>query len=152
MLFLFWIILSGMFDYFHLTLGVISCSIVTIMSHDLFFKPGASIKKHSRKIIMFLRYIPWLLYRILLANLHVVYLVLNPKTLIDPQIVRFKSILESDIARVTFANSITLTPGTITMDIADNGEFFVHALSRKAAENLLTGSMEKRVARIFTED
>jgi multicomponent Na+:H+ antiporter subunit E len=52
---------------------------------------------------------------------------------------------------VTLGNSITLTPGTITMDIVD-GEFFVHALSKKVADDLLGGEMERRVAHVFMED
>ncbi len=150
-LFLFWIILSGMFDSFHLSLGIISCSIVTVMSRDLFFRHKASLR-NIKQFIMFARYVPWLLYQILLANIHVAYLVLHPKTLIEPQMIIFKSVLKSDIARVFLANSITLTPGTITLDITDEGEFIVHALSRKTADDLTAGDMEKRIARIFMED
>ena len=65
--------------------------------------------------------------------------------------IRFKTRLTSDIALVSLANSITLTPGTITMDIA-NGEFVVHAVSDKVANDLLTGEMERRVAHVFVED
>ena len=97
----------------------------------------------------FLRYIPWLLYQVVLANFHVVRLVIRP-SLIRPQVVRFKTRLTSDLARVTLGNSITLTPGTITMGIED-GEFCVHALSDKAARDLLTGEMERRVAHVFLE-
>ena len=62
----------------------------------------------------------------------------------------FKTKLESDISFVTLANSITLTPGTITMEI-DEGEFVIHALSRKVADDLNTGEMEDRIAHIFME-
>ena len=86
----------------------------------------------------------------ILANLHVAKLVLAPSG-IDPQLVKVKSKLKSDISMVTFANSITLTPGTITMDI-DDGEFYVHALSQKVADDLLSGDMENRVAHVFFEN
>ncbi|MDY6844380.1 MAG: Na+/H+ antiporter subunit E [Thermodesulfobacteriota bacterium] len=98
----------------------------------------------------FLAYIPWLIYQIVMSNIHVAALALNPKLPIDPQIIRFTVKLETDISWVTLANSITLTPGTITMDIM-NGEFYVHALSKKVAEDLDTGEMEDRVAHIFME-
>ena len=62
----------------------------------------------------------------------------------------FKTKLESDISNVTLANSITLTPGTITIDIKD-GVFYVHALSQKVADDLNAGEMEDRVAHIFME-
>jgi multicomponent Na+:H+ antiporter subunit E len=89
------------------------------------------------------------LYQIVLANLHVVHLVLAPAK-IRPQIIHFKTRLKSDLSKVTFGNSITLTPGTITLDI-DDGEIYVHALSDKVARDLLTGEMERRVAHVFCE-
>ena len=96
-----------------------------------------------------MQYIPWLLFQVVLANLHVVYLVFRP-SLIRPQVVHFKTRLTSDMSKVTLGNSITLTPGTITLDIADD-EFWVHALSDKAAKDLLSGEMERRVALVFLE-
>jgi len=98
----------------------------------------------------FIAYIPWLIQQIVLSNIHVASLVLRRRMPIDPQIVKFKTKLETDISFVTLANSITLTPGTITMDIKD-GVFYVHALSRKVAEELNAGDMEDRVAHIFME-
>ena len=98
----------------------------------------------------FILYLPWLIYQIYLANLHVVYLVWHRGMPIDPKIIRFKTKLESDLALVTLANSITLTPGTITLDIRD-GEYYVHALSKKVADDLLTGDMQNRVAKIYGE-
>ncbi len=98
----------------------------------------------------FIMYIPWLLYQIVLSNFHVAYLALGPRRLIDPKIIKFKSKLESDISMVTFANSITLTPGTITVDVKD-GVYYVHAVSKKVAEDLMTGEMEDRIAHIFME-
>ncbi len=92
---------------------------------------------------------PWLLYQVVVANLHVVYLILTPSQ-IHPQIVRFRTTLTSELARTTLGNSITLTPGTVTLDVEDD-EFVVHALSDKVARDLLSGAMEQRVARIFRE-
>ncbi|HEU17931.1 MAG TPA: cation transporter [Deltaproteobacteria bacterium] len=149
MLFVFWMILSEKFDLFHLSLGVICTFIISYLSHDLLF---ANVRVGDIRVIVqrFIAYIPWLLYQIVTANLHVAYLALSPGMPIDPQIIRFKSKLESDISFVTLANSITLTPGTVTMEIYD-GEFVVHALSRKVADDLNTGEMEDKVAHIFME-
>ena len=150
-LFLHWVLWSGKFDAFHLSLGVISCALVTFMSYDLYFKR----KKFSSKIIVeairFIKYIPWLFYQIVLSNIHVASLVLSPKMPIDPKVIRYKTKLKTDIALVTFANSITLTPGTITADISE-GEYYVHALSKKVADDLMTGKMEDKVAYIFEEE
>lgn len=147
-LFVFWLIFSGHYDALHLSLGVVSSALVAFASHDLLISDQASPIKLV-KLGRFLRYLPWLLYQIVLANFHVVSLVLRPRD-IRPQVVRFKTKLETDLALVSLANSITLTPGTITMDIA-NGEFVVHAVSDKAARDLLTGEMERRVGRVFIE-
>jgi len=151
-LFVNWLIWSGMFDSFHMSLGVISCSVVTFMSHDLFFGSGKFHFRHITEFIRFLLYIPWLLYQIILANIHVAYLVLHPKMPIEPSILTFETILKKDISLVTFANSITLTPGTITMDIQDGKYFVIHCISRKVADDLLSGEMERKISRIFGED
>jgi multicomponent Na+:H+ antiporter subunit E len=102
--------------------------------------------------VRFLLYLPWLLYQIILSTLHVTFLALHPKMKdqIDPIIVTFRTSLKSDIAMVALANSITLTPGTITVRIED-GIFYVHAISRKAAEGL-PGEMEERLAWVFERD
>jgi multicomponent Na+:H+ antiporter subunit E len=141
-----------MFDAWHLSLGVISCIIVTYISHDLLFEREKFQKKDITETIRFIKYIPWLIYQIVLANVHVAKVALHPRMndLIDPHIIRFKTKLKRDISLVTFANSITLTPGTITILIRD-GYYFVHALDMKVAGDL-PGEMEERVAHIFMED
>ena len=148
-LFGFWILLSGKFDAFHLALGAI-CSIVTAyLFHDLLF---VNVRVGDMRTVAwrFIIYIPWLLRQISMANIHIASLVLRRRMPIDPKIVTFKTKLETDISRVTLANSITLTPGTITMDIKD-GVFYVHALSKKVADELDAGEMEDRIAHIFME-
>jgi len=149
LLFAFWALLSGKFDTFHLSLGVICSFIVALIGHDLLF---ANLRVGDMRVIVkrFFAYLPWHLYQIVVANFQVAYLALSPKMPISPKIMRFKTKLESDISWVTLANSITLTPGTITIDI-EEGEFVVHALSEKLADDLDTGEMEDRVAHVFME-
>lgn len=146
-----WILLSGKFDPFHLTLGLISCAIVSYLSSDLLF-PSLKIRGFFGQWLRFIKYIPWLMIQIMKANLHVLYLTFHPRMmeLIDPKIVRFRSRLKSDLALVTFANSITLTPGTITVDVSIHGDFRVHAID-KASGDPLPGEMEERIARAFGE-
>lgn len=143
---IFWVVLSGMFDAFHLSLGVVCCLLVAHFSHDLLFY-GDSQAAWGRGVIGLIGYLPWLFYQIILANLEVAYVVLHPRMLdkIDPHVVRFKTKLKRPISKVTFAQSITLTPGTITVSI-HNDEFSVYALTRKASD-ALPGEMEERVAR-----
>ncbi len=148
-LFGFWLLLSGHYDVFHISIGVLCCAVVSHVSHNLLF---ANPRAGDMRVIVkrFITYIPWLLYQIVLSNFHVAYLALGPRRLLDPKIIKFKSKLESDISMVTLANSITLTPGTITVDVED-GVYYVHAVSKKVAEDLMTGEMEDRIAHIFME-
>jgi multicomponent Na+:H+ antiporter subunit E len=144
-----WLVLSGHYDTFHITLGLTCCGLVAFFSHDLLFP----VFKWSRTFAVFFRfmaYLPWLFYQIILANLHVARMVLHPRMPIDPRIIEFDSKLESNLAFTTLGNSITLTPGTITVDIVD-GKYFVHALTNKVADDLLSGDMENRVASVYGE-
>lgn len=140
-----------MFDAFHLALGVISCMIVTYTTHDILFTREKFSYKQIIEAWRFVKYIPWLLWQIILSNIHVAGLVLSPKMPIEPHMIRVKTRLKKDFSVVTYANSITLTPGTITADITD-GEFYIHCISKKVADDLFAGDMENRVAHIFMED
>ena len=153
-MFALWIILSGKFDVFHLSLGVISSAIVAFFSADLLFgNQGIKVINLPASWIRFIRYVPWLLYQIFTANLYVLYLTFHPRMmeLIDPRIIKFRSRLKGDLSRVTFANSITLTPGTITVYMTLDGIFSVHAIDKKSRQGL-PGEMEKRIARAFGEE
>lgn len=146
-----WVVLSGMFDPFHLTLGVICCGLIAHFSHGLLFWGGdASI--WLRGFVRWILYIPSLFWEIILANIHVIRVVVHPRMLeiIDPQVIHFRTILKRPISKVTLAQSITLTPGTITVDIRDD-EFTVHALDRTVAEGC-PGAMEERIRKALEAD
>ena len=151
LLFAFWILLSGRFDAFHLTLGLISCALVTYFSGDLLLT-----SYEEGRIPFYLRfvvYVPWLIYQIFLSSIHMMTLVFHPRPLsrISPRVIRFRSKLTNEIALVTFANSITLTPGTITVTVSVDGEFRVHAIDEFSGD-ALPGDMERRIAKIFGEE
>lgn len=150
-LILFWVIFSGRFDLFHLSLGVISCAIVAWFVSDL-STPDPRPVGVVRLWLNFILYFPWLLWQIFLANLHVLFLVLSPKMMdrIDPQIIRITTRIDDRLGLVTFANSITLTPGTITINVSMHGDLSIHAIDKESAA-ALPGEMERRVARIFGE-
>jgi len=146
----FWIFMSGLFDIWHLGLGLVACALVAYMSSDLLFKKLRSGTR-LRETAAFIAYLPWLFYQIYLANIYVVKLSLGPNLSekIFPHIVKFKTRLKSEMAITTFANSITLTPGTITVHM-EGGYFYVHSLDLPLADSL-PGEMEERVAKIFGE-
>tara|TARA_B000000557_G_C20637628_1_gene385001 strand:- start:112 stop:606 length:495 start_codon:yes stop_codon:yes gene_type:complete len=149
-LFAFWILLSGNFDAFHLTLGVISTLVVTFWTGDmLVIDSKLPIGARLALLWRFTLYTLWLLWQIVIANFHVVYVALHPKMddILEPQMVEFKTELKTDLAKFVLANSITLTPGTVTVRIED-GVFLIHALTDHTAAGV-PGDMEKRIQQIF---
>ncbi|MGD9332817.1 MAG: Na+/H+ antiporter subunit E [Desulfobacterales bacterium] len=144
-----WLVLSGKFDFFHIALGVVSSAIVTATSGDMLLK-AQRIGGLPGNWLKFVSYIPWLLIEIFRANMHVMRLVFHPRMmeLIDPHMVRFESKLDDEMARFIFANSITLTPGTITVYVSIWGKYTVHAIDRTSGQGL-PGEMEDRVGAIF---
>jgi multicomponent Na+:H+ antiporter subunit E len=150
LMFICWIVLSGKFEPLLLVLGFVSSFLVAYYFYDLMMP----VMERSY-LGMFFRwncYIPWLLLEIMKANFHMLYISFHPRMAekIEPQIITFKTRLKSDIAIATLANSITLTPGTITITADADGVFRVHAIDRECAD-ALPGTMAEKVARIFGE-
>ena len=146
----FWILMSGMFDAFHLVLGLLCCLLIAFLSSDLLF--GPDFKVRFSQVIGMIIYLPWLFWQILLSNLQLTYIVLHPRMLemLDPQLIRFRTRIKGSFARVTLAQSITLTPGTITVNL-DNDEFTVYALTVASASDL-PGEMEERLIAALEKD
>lgn len=143
-----WMVFSGFFDAFHLTLGVISCGLVAWMSSDLLFeRRDVPLSLRLGQGFRLAGYLCWLLWQIFLANLHIFRLAFSPSSALAPQIVRYETKLRSDFEKYLLANSITLTPGTVTIKIMGD-TYYVHAISDFAAKGL-DGEMERRIARIF---
>jgi multicomponent Na+:H+ antiporter subunit E len=87
------------------------------------------------------------LWEIFKSTIDVVRIILDPKLPIRPQLIRVKASQRSEVGQVIYANSITLTPGTISLDVR-NDRILVHALTDAAAEGLKTGEMDDYVARL----
>lgn len=145
-MFAFWIFLSGKFSFILLLSGVISSLLVSYMSNDLLIGNG-DIKLGFIRTIRFIRFLPWLLWQIVLANIDLALRTLHPKMPINPILINIKNNLKTDLGMVILANSITLTPGTVTIDVNEN-EFLVHVISEKAAQSLISGEMQARVKKI----
>jgi multicomponent Na+:H+ antiporter subunit E len=147
-----WLILSGYYDFLHIFYGVICVSFVVWLNNRLTILPLAGERCGEKQIILsrLLSYIPWLLWEIVKSGIYVAGVVLRPHPRLDPRVVRFISRQPGTVARVILGNSITLTPGTITLAI--NGDLFtVHALTAETAAGLVSGDMESRVARLYCE-
>ena len=139
---LLWLGLSGFYDPIHLAFGAVSVTIVSALSWK-HMTGGGSIAKGVAHLLRLALYVPWLLWQITLANVDVMLRIFGLRE-IDPCVVRFKPELDSEFGVVTLANSITLTPGTVTVEIEEDGEFVIHALSREAAEEVLERAMERK--------
>ena len=90
-------------------------------------------------------YAPWLIWQIVKANVDVARRILDPRLPIRPHVIRIRAGQKTDLGRVIYANSITLTPGTVTIDL-EGRDLRVHALTDEAAEGLATGEMDRRVS------
>lgn len=155
LLFGFWIVLSGKLDGVHLAMGAFSASLVTWLSADLLFTRNDDGRRSWLAFIpwgRFLAYLPWLGWEIVKSNIQVLKLVFSPLSRLRPAVVTFRPELRSEVSRVFLANSITLTPGTITLDVDLRGVFLVHALDRSSADDLVAGGMGRKVAWVFREE
>lgn len=139
-----WVLLSGKLDAFHLGVGLVSVFAVLWMHFRL--PPIESAGHPLLKPLTFIRYFFWLLGQMLLSSVQVIRVVLRPdKNPPDPRLIAFESRQPSLVQSVLLANSITLTPGTLTLDYQD-GRYLVHALTADTAADLLSGDMAHRVA------
>lgn len=147
----FWLLLSGHYDRMHISFGIFSVSVVTIIHYPLRKKLLAIEDNQESEKICLARlafYIPWLIWQIVIASLQVAAVVLHPRCPIDPSLVRFRTSLKSTTYRVILGNSITLTPGTITVGI-EGDEFLVHSLMDASSSGLVDGSLPGQVAGLF---
>ncbi len=149
-MFIFWISLSGEFSVILILSGVISSLLVSYWSHDLLLG-NANIKLEIVRIIRFLKYLPWLFVQIVISNIDLAYRTLHPKMPINPRVISFKNEYKTELGMVTLANSITLTPGTVTINV-DKDEFIVHAITEDSAKALNSGEMQARIKKIEGED
>ena len=149
-----WLVLSGHYDVQHVLFGVLSVILVVSLNyrmHRVPLAPGEEPGSHHIIIHRLIIYLFWLLWQIIQSGLYVAYIVLHPQMPVNPMLVRFKSRQPNVLARVILGNSITLTPGTITLEI-DGDEFTVHALSEDTEKALISGDMEARVGRLYLYD
>jgi len=150
-LFCLWLLLSGHYDLFHISMGFFSALLVTLVHvriNRYLYLHKEIAKENTLRYSRLLFYIPWLIWQIVIASLQVAYVVLHPRTPINPSLVRFKTRLPNIAAKVILGNSITLTPGTLTIRIRED-EFLVHALTEASSTSILDGSLPLQVAKLY---
>lgn len=134
-------------------IGVIVAIFVGLLLGDRIparLSPGTVI----RRIFWLIVYVPMFLWYVILANFDVVYRVVHPDMPIRPGIVKVKTSLKSTAGRVMLANSITLTPGTLTVDITEDGYLYIHWINVKSddieqATHHIVSRFEPVLRRIF---
>ncbi|MFB6082711.1 MAG: monovalent cation/H+ antiporter subunit E [Halorientalis sp.] len=144
----FYLLVGGSLAVFDLVTGAISAGIVaTVLWRISLTGPVQPVRLLAR-VARMLVYTPYLLYEIVVANLAIAYVVLHPSLPIDPELVEFDAAVWSELPVTTLANSITLTPGTLTVDVTRQ-HFVVHSLTEGSREDLLDGGLERAVRFVF---
>ncbi|WP_421774102.1 Na+/H+ antiporter subunit E [Gracilimonas sp.] len=153
-LMVFWYIMSGFFDVIHTVMGVISVSIVMAINYKLkafsFYEDENDVIKELRFLYM-PWYFVWLIWQIIVSGIEVAKILLSPSLPIKTSMVRFKVNYPNPHAKMILGNSITLTPGTLTVDI-NGDEFIVHAISPASFEGIASDKMPKQVLKLFTKE
>ena len=140
----FWLLLSGQFDKTFLVVsGIVSCLLAVYCCHRLKlmnenYQPVESLPR-------FITYLPWLIGQIILASLDVTRRSWGASSAIQPRFVKVPVKIDHPLAKTLLANSISLTPGTVTVDV-EKDHYLIHALTDEAEEGVLDGSMEKRIS------
>ena len=154
-LFVLWLMLSGRTEarFFFMGAGfslltAYICAPFLIVKNE---KTGQEYFLPRVNILNLCAYVIWLLKEIFFSGLEVTRMVFK-RSDIQPRIVYFRMDYENPAAAALLATSITLTPGTITLDISDSGVYEVYALNARCAEELLKGAMQNRVKRLYNEN
>lgn len=144
-LFTFWVLLSGIYTPFLLLAGLGASIAVALLAGRMEIADQEGHPVHFTRAAF--TYWPWLVKEIALSGWQVAKIILHPRLPISPRLVRFRPSQTSTVGLVTHANSITLTPGTITVE-AGHDSFLVHALTRAGAESVADSEMDRRVSRL----
>jgi len=153
--FIVWALLSWPPDGQHLLIGVFAAALVAYLTGDLFIQRPHLLKHPHRYWVFFFQYLPVFFWEVIKANLDVAYRVVHPRLPISPGIVKVRTTLKSDTALTFLANSITLTPGTMSVDIdRASGVLYIHWIDVRSqdteeATRLIVARFEKILSKIF---
>lgn len=140
---LLWVLLSGHTEPLILGFGIFSVLLVGLLAHRMGGSEDAVGLRHRGLPVI--GYLAWLGKEIVLSNLQVTREILRPRLALTPTVLRVPASQRTALGRTLYANSITLTPGTVSMVVGSN-DILIHALMREGAESLQIGDMDRRVA------
>jgi len=137
--------MSGHTDTLLVSLGAASAVLCVFISRrmDVVDHEGHPLHLGWKAIV----YWPWLAWEIVKANIDVTKIILSPKMSISPMMFKVKASQQTEIGHVTYGNSITLTPGTVTVALVDD-DLTVHAITQEMADGVKTGDMDRRVTQM----
>jgi multicomponent Na+:H+ antiporter subunit E len=147
----FWLVMSGMFDIFHISMGILSVVIVLFVNtkiRNYNFFDEAEYRAVQFNILRFFYFIFFLVWEIISSSFRIAYVIIHPKMPIKTGIIKFKTNLPNMNAKVLLGNSITLTPGTVTLQI-EKDEFLIHSLTNEALEAHIDHSLAVEVAKLY---
>lgn len=145
MLFLVWVLWGGLMKTPVWQLGLVSCGLVLWLTLRMGLARNDLLGIHLLHRMP--RYWLWLIWQMVISNIQVLKLVLGPRSALQPRVVEIEAEAGSPFALALFGNSLTITPGTLTIDI-DGRRITAHCLTPNNAEDLLKGAMNRRVARV----
>ena len=138
-----WLLWSGLYKPLVIGLGAFSCVLSTYLAHRMGFF------RHHQALLTLLPRLPaywlWLLREIIISSIEVARLILKPSLPISPTVVVLEAKTQTDVGQVILGNSITLSPGTVTLDVHE-GQLLIHCLSSESARELQKGEANRRAA------
>jgi len=140
-----WLLWSGLFKPLLLGLGAFSCLLTLYVTHRMgYFDTKVFALRFGRRLF---GYWMWLAKEVVKSSLDVARVVISPRMPISPQVIKIKASCSHPVDQAILANSITLTPGTLALDV-HNGEITVHTLTEAGAADLRKGEMNRRVSEL----
>lgn len=150
-----WLMVSGRTEPKYLIMGVVTAFVAAYMTMPILYVKGRYSDRYyfvfGVNLIQYAIYWIWLINEVRAASMDVASSVMRPKMDIEPAFFGFKAFYDNPMAHATLANSITLTPGTVTLHVSEDGVYSIHALTKGAYEGLLDGGMQERIGKLFGE-
>lgn len=155
MLFATWLVFSGHYQAKYVIMGFGTALVSAWLCLPILYVKGRYTDKYyfvfGVNLIQYAWYWIWLLNEVRAASMDVATAVMRPEMDIEPRFFSFRMAYDNPLAHATLANSITLTPGTITLYVSDDDVYSIHALTSGAREGLLDGGMQERIAKLFDD-
>ena len=144
----FYLLIAGSLSLFNLATGALTALLAAAGFASISFVASPSPRRTGLRVARMVLFIPYLIWEITKANITIAYIILHPSLPIDPEMRRFRVAVWGGIPVTTLGNSITLTPGTLTVDVGPDG-LDIHTLTGSARDDLAAGGLERAVRFVF---